>query len=86
MEIQPPSAPHFGGKWEAAVKSTKFHLQRIIRDTVLTYEEFSTLLIQVEAVLNSRLLCALSNVPDDVNALIPAHFLVGESLIVIPEL
>lgn len=60
-KFHPPAAPHFGGKWEAAVKSTKFHLRHVIGDTVLTYEEFSTLLIQVEAVLNSRPLSALSD-------------------------
>lgn len=43
-KFNPLSAPHFGGKWDAAVKSTKFHLRRLISDTVLTYEEFSTLL------------------------------------------
>jgi len=83
--FNPPSSPHFGGKWEAAVKSTKFHLRRLIGDTVLTYEEFSTLLTQVEAVLNSRPLCALSDDPADVSALTPAHFLIGEPIIVIPE-
>lgn len=84
-KFNPPAAPHFGGKWEAAVKSTKFHLRRMIGDTVLTYEELSTLLIQVEAVLNSHPLTPLSDDLDDVNALTPAHFLVGESLIVVPE-
>lgn len=43
--FNPPSTPHFGGKWEAAVKSTKFHLRRVIGDSMLTYEELSTLLI-----------------------------------------
>lgn len=85
-KFNPPAAPHFGGKWEAAVKSTKFHLRRVSGDTVLTYEELSTLLIQVETVLNSRSLTPLSDDPDDVNTLTPAHFLVGESLIVVPEL
>lgn len=84
-KFNPPSAPHFGGKWEAAVKSAKFHLRRLLGDTVLTYEEFSTLLTQVEAVLNSRPLCTLSDDPADVSALTPAHFLIGEPLILLPE-
>jgi len=48
-KFNPPSAPHFGGKWEAGVKSVKYHLHRVIGDTLLTYEEM-TLLSQVEAV------------------------------------
>ncbi|XP_076301952.1 uncharacterized protein LOC143220098 [Lasioglossum baleicum] len=52
--FNPPAAPYFGGKWEAAVKSVKFHLKHIIGETSVTYEEFSTLLVQSEAVLNSR--------------------------------
>ncbi|XP_011870855.1 PREDICTED: uncharacterized protein LOC105563679 [Vollenhovia emeryi] len=81
----PPAAPHFGGKWEAGVKLVKHHLKRVIGDTMLTYEEMSTLLAQVEAVLNSRPLCPLSDDPSDLSALTPGHFLIGSALALIPE-
>lgn len=83
--FNPPSAPHFGGKWEAAVKSTKFHLQRVLKDTVLTYEEMTTITVQIEVVLNSRPLCPLSDDASDYSALTPGHFLIGEAPIAIPE-
>ncbi|XP_014229554.2 uncharacterized protein LOC106654274 [Trichogramma pretiosum] len=83
--FNPPAAPHFGGIWEAAVKSTKFHLKRIIGDTRLTFEEFSTLLAQIEACLNSRPLQAINDDPTDLTALTPAHFLIGTATCTIPE-
>ncbi|XP_075163011.1 uncharacterized protein LOC142235633 [Haematobia irritans] len=49
----PPYAPHMGGLWESAVKSMKSHLKKIAGNLNFTYEEFSTLLIRVESVLNS---------------------------------
>ena len=73
--FNPPGAPHFGGKWEAAVKSAKFHLRRVVGEAILTYEEFSTLLIQIESVLNSRPMCPISDDPNDISALTPGHFL-----------
>ncbi|XP_044597582.1 uncharacterized protein LOC123274157 [Cotesia glomerata] len=84
-KFNPPGAPHMGGKWEAAVKSVKHHLSRINSDKILTYEDFSTLLTQVEAVLNSRPLSALSEDPDDLTALTPGHFIRGAPLTLIPE-
>ncbi|XP_071580460.1 uncharacterized protein [Temnothorax nylanderi] len=83
--FNPPAAPHFGGLWEAAVKSTKHHLRRVIGETTLTFEELSTFLAQVEAWLNSRPLQALSDDPDDVSALTPGHFLIGAPLLDVPE-
>ncbi|XP_071640886.1 uncharacterized protein [Temnothorax longispinosus] len=50
----PPHAPHFGGIWEAAVKSANNHLKRVVGDAALNFEGMCTVLAQIEAVLNSR--------------------------------
>ncbi|XP_065356376.1 uncharacterized protein LOC135950776 [Calliphora vicina] len=81
----PPASPNFGGLWEAGVKSTKYHLKRIMMNRVLTFEELTTLLAQIECCLNSRPLCPLSCEPRDCNALTPAHFLISEPTLCIPE-
>ena len=81
----PPSAPHFGGLWEAAVKSAKSHIKRVVGTQLLTYEEFTTLTIQVERAMNSRPLVQLTGTPEDQEVLTPGHFLVGSSLSSIPE-
>lgn len=83
--FNPPSAPHFGGIWEAGIKSVKTHLARIIGDQVLTYEEFYTVLVQIEAILNSRPLCPLSSDPNDLSVLTPGHFLTLEPLSALPD-
>ncbi|XP_076230264.1 uncharacterized protein LOC143176045 [Nomia melanderi] len=83
--LTPPRAPHFGGLWEGAVKSTKNHLKRVIGETRLTYEEMYTVLTQVEACLNSRPLSPLSDDPADLSPLTPGHFLTGDSLTAFPE-
>ncbi|GBP47298.1 hypothetical protein EVAR_38062_1 [Eumeta japonica] len=44
-----------------------------------------TLLAKVEAILNSRPVCALSSEPREINVLTPGHFLVGGPLVAIPE-
>lgn len=80
-----PSAPHQGGIYEAAVKSVKHHLTRIIGETPLTFEEYATILCQVEAYVNSRPLCALSDDPTSLNALTPGHFIMGEAPVRLPD-
>ncbi|XP_053596461.1 uncharacterized protein LOC103580575 [Microplitis demolitor] len=83
-KFNPPSTSHFGGKWEAAVKSIKFHLIRTIGESLLTYDQLTTVLKQTEAVLNSRLIAPLSEDPADLTALTPGHFLIDEPLIAVP--
>lgn len=81
----PPAAPHFGGLWEAGVKSVKFHLRRVLRDKTPTVEELTTLLCEVEACLNSRPLAPLTESADDLDVLTPGHFLIGSALTAVPS-
>jgi len=74
-----------GGLWEAGVKSMKYHFRRVIGKTALTFVEFSTLLCQVEAILNSRPICSLSTNLENLQVLIPGHFLIGTSLLALPD-
>lgn len=81
----PPYSPHFNGMAEAAVKSTKNHLRKLLSLTNFTYEELATCLCQIEAVLNSRPLTPLSCDPSDFSVLTPSHFLIGRTLTSVPS-
>ncbi|XP_065075911.1 uncharacterized protein LOC135699568 [Ochlerotatus camptorhynchus] len=81
----PPRAPNFGGLWEAAVKVAKTHLVRQLGSSLLSIEEFSTVLTKIEGCMNSRPLLPLSSDPNDFAALTPAHFLVKNMIRPIPE-
>ncbi|XP_008482926.1 uncharacterized protein LOC103519612 [Diaphorina citri] len=76
----PPHAPHMGGIWESQMRPMKAHLMRVVGLQILTFEEFTTVLTQIEALLNSRPLCQLSADPDTLSVLTPAHFLHSEPL------
>ena len=52
MEVHTRACPRFGGLWEAAVQSFKKHLKVVVGGTTLTFEEISTVLVQIEACLN----------------------------------
>ncbi|UYV76709.1 hypothetical protein LAZ67_14001846 [Cordylochernes scorpioides] len=81
----PPSAPHFGGLWEAGIKSVKSHLIKVTKSAILNFKEFYTLLTQIKAILNSRPLLPLDSNFDSYEALTPSHFLIGSPLLAIPN-
>lgn len=89
MEIEwhfnAPAWPSAGGLWEAAVRSMKQHLHRILGDQKLTYEEFTTLLTKIEACMNSRPICPLTEDPEEFYSyLTPGHFLTGSPMLTLP--
>ena len=82
----PEHIPNFGGLWAAAVKSAKIHLNRILGNVKLAYKELSTILVQVEACLNSRPLIPIHTPDDDgIEVLTPGNFLIGRPLCALPD-
>lgn len=81
----PPLSPHFNGLAEAAIRSVKYHICRVIGESTLTFEEFTTVLAKIEACMNSRPLCPMTSNIDDLDVLTPGHFLIGEPITTIPQ-
>lgn len=67
------------------VKVSLVHIQRLVGDTRLAYEDILAFLTQVKVVLNLRPLCPLSDDPEDIEALTPGYFLIGAPINAIPH-
>ncbi|CAG7818098.1 unnamed protein product [Allacma fusca] len=72
--FNPPRAPHQGGVWESCVKLIKHYLKRILDQDSYNWEELDTILVFTEALVNSRPLTPLTEDPEDLDVLTPAHF------------
>ncbi|GFY51939.1 uncharacterized protein TNIN_299261 [Trichonephila inaurata madagascariensis] len=67
--------PWWGGFYERLVRSVKESLLKILRKAQLSFEEMTTILIEIEAVLNLRPLSCVYEDNDEPRTLTPMHFL-----------
>ncbi|XP_077560569.1 uncharacterized protein LOC144175361 [Haemaphysalis longicornis] len=77
-------APWWGGFYERMVRSVKLALKKTIGRQTLGFVELSTVLAEVEAVINSRPLTYTYDDPNDGAPLTPACFLAGRRLTTLP--
>ncbi len=75
-----------GGLWEAAVKNMKRLMRKLIQSHLLRTDELSSILVEIEAVLNSRPITPLESTDPDDLALTPGHFLIGRPMVAPPTL
>lgn len=78
--FNPPGAPHMGGVWERLVRSVKNSIGTLIdAPRRPTDEVFETILLDAEAMINSRPLTYMPLETADEESLTPNHFLLGNS-------
>ena len=82
--FNPPAGSHFGGVWERQVRTVRKILNSVIREQVLTDESLSTLMCEVEAIVNGRPLTKVTEDLQDVEALTPNHLLLMKGKPVLP--
>ena len=82
----PPESSHMGGVWERQIRTVRNVLASLLKDIPgrLDDESLTTLLVEVESIVNSRPL-AVDNLNDcTVDPLTPNHLLTMKSKVVLP--
>lgn len=74
-----PHASHHGGVWERQIRTVRKVLNAVTKEQVLTDEGLSTLMCEVEAIINSRPLTNCSSDHLDLEPLTPNHLLIMRS-------
>ena len=74
----PKRVPWYGGWWE---RLTKMSLKKVLGRSRVTITVLQTLVVEVEAILNDRLLTHVSPDFDDPEPLTPAHLLHGHRIV-----
>ena len=71
----PPSASHMGGVWERQIRTVRKSLGSLLKEQTLDDEGLQTVMCQVEYIINSRPLTAVSDDINDLEALTLNHLL-----------
>ncbi|XP_058827890.1 uncharacterized protein LOC131687819 [Topomyia yanbarensis] len=78
--FNPPAAPHMGGVWERMVRSVKVAIKAFLESSRKPDEEtLETVVLEAEAMINSRPLTYIPLESADQESLTPNHFLLGSS-------
>ena len=80
-----PLSPHQGGIFESMIKKTKTALRAAVGKQVLSWNEMSTVLSEVECLVNSRPLGYPSNDANDFQPLTPNHLVLGREMADVPQ-
>lgn len=80
-----PAASSQGGYFERSIGVMKTHLKTALGSFTPTWEELLTILLRIEACLNSRPMYQLYDDPENNDVLTPGHFLIHGPLIGLPE-
>lgn len=85
-QFNPPAASHMGGVWERQIRTIRKCLSPLLQQYSgrLDGEGYRTLLTEVECIINSRPLTAISDSPDDLEPLTPSHLLTLRSHVTSP--
>ena len=81
MEFIVERAPWWGGFYERLVRSVKRSLKKSIGRSNLTHDQLSTLLVEIEGIINSPSMTYLASDQDGVTgSLSPSHLINGRRL------
>ena len=79
-------APWWGGFWERLIRSVKRCLKKCIGRANLTFEQFRTVLVEIEAMINARPLTYVCDDQEGMSqALSPSHLIYGRKISVVPN-
>ena len=84
-KFNPPAAPHFGGVWERLVRSCRKAMYAVLGNRSVTEDVLSTTMCIVEQTMNARPLTSVSSDANDLEALTPNQFLLGNNNICLPN-
>ena len=76
-KFNPPYGPHFGSVWESFIQTAKRTPQIILGLKRLSLDVFQTILVDSEAILNSRPLTNVADLSDNEMPLTFNHFLIS---------
>nr|XP_055027021.1 uncharacterized protein LOC129416681 [Misgurnus anguillicaudatus] len=85
FRLNPPNAPHFGGSWERDVKSIKTALRTSLGSQSVPEEVLTTVLVEIEGILNSRPLGYVSSDVADIDPVTPNSLLMGRLSSALPQ-